>query len=489
MSGTSAQRFFDEAVRSLNRGDVARALSAATSGLLQFPQHPPLLTIAGVARLQAGQIELAEKLLLTAHKIAPDYADAIYNLGYLRERNGDSQGAITLYRNTLAIQPAHLPAMFNLGNALKTSGDLAGAEQCYREILDIGPHPQAFKNLGILALDDSRPTEAEEQFRAGLALTDDPDIEAYLGFSLLTQERFAEGWQYYEARLTAKPQQMLSTLADKPQWDFNGSGTVLVWTEEGIGDVVMFASVLSEMLDQCERILLVVDPRLHPLFARAFSSKLSLYGSYAEVPMAEVDAQVALASCMGRYRRASEQFTATNRGYLRADEHRSAALKSKLMGLAGDKPVVGVSWSSVNRETGFERSIALPQLVAALDAETHFLVNLQYGDIEADVSELGKQRAALYQEESVDVTRDLDGLAALVDACDMVVSADNSTVHIAGALGAKQIILLPRPSSWRWGAERETSLLYADTALLRQRRRGDWSCLSELPGLMATAFR
>lgn len=484
----TAQRFFEEAARSFNRGDVARALSVATSGLLRFPQHPPLLTIAGIAQLHRGQVEHAEKLLSTAHRIAPDYIDAIYNLGFIRECKGDLPGAISFYRTALSRHPTHLPTMFNLGNVLKACGDVAGAEGQYRKILDIGPHPQAFKNLGILALDDDRHIEAEEFLRSGLALADDPDLEAYLGFSLLAQERFAEGWQYYEARLKAKPPEMLPTLADKPSWDFKEAGTVLVWTEEGIGDVVMFASVLQNMLDSCKRILLVVDSRLHPLFSRSFSSKISLYGAYADVPIDEVDAQVALASCIGQYRKTRDQFAVTSNGYLRGDERRRAALQSKLTGLAGGKPIVGISWSSVNKETGSDRSIALSHLVAMLNPETYFLVNLQYGDIAADVDGLTERGASPYQEDSVDIFHDIDGLAALIEASNLVVSADNSTVHIAGALGAKQIILLPKPCSWRWGAERDTSLLYGKTTLLRQKNRGDWSCLSELPALMTQAL-
>ena len=295
----------------------------------------PVLTIAGVVQLQRGKLELAENLLSMANKLAPDYADAIYNLGFILERKGDLPGAISLYRDTLACQPKHLPAMFNLGNVLKARGDLVAAESCYRQILEVGPHPQALKNLGILALDDDRHIDAEEYFRAGLALAEDPDIEAYLGFTLLAQERFAEGWQYYEARLTAKSPKMLPALADKPLWDFKAAGKLLVWTEEGIGDVVMFASVLNHILDHCTRVLLVADPRLHALFSRSFSSNLSLYGAYSDVPIDVVDAQVALASCIGPYRKAGDQFSAFSGDYyLKADERRVAELKPKLAELA-----------------------------------------------------------------------------------------------------------------------------------------------------------
>ena len=484
MTAATAQRFFSEATRSLNRGDPAQALSIATTGLMKFPQHPPLLMVAGIAQLHRGRLDLAEGCLSMASKLAPKYADAIYNLGFVLERKGDLVGAMSRYQQTLAIEPKHLAAMFNLGNAFKASGDLASAEGCYRQILNVAPHPQALKNLGILNLDDDNHIEAETYFRAGLALSEDPDIASYLAFTLLAQERFAEGWQFYEARLKAKPKNILPALADKQLWDFDSAGTVLVWTEEGIGDVMMFASVLQDILDRCDRVVLAVDKRLHAMFSRSFPANLSLRSAYDDVLIDEIDAQVALASCIGRFRQTAHQFSETRNGYLKADERRVVRLKSKLTELSGGRPIVGISWSSVNEETGPDRSVGLAALVKALDPRDNFLVNLQYGDVAADIAGLGDQRALLHQEDTVDVTQDLDGLAALIKACDIVVSIDNSTVHLAGALGTDQIILLPKPCSWRWGIDRETSLLYAKTKLLRQQHRGDWSNMRHLPAML-----
>lgn len=488
MTTATAHRFFSEAAGSLNRGDVAEALAIATAGLLKFPQYPPLLVIAGVSQLQRGKLDLAEGCLSMAYKLAPNYADAAYNLGVLLESKGDLVGAISRYRETLTLQPQHLPAIFNLGNAFKARGDLASAEGCYRQVLDVGPHPEALKNLGILALEDENHIEAEKHFRAGLALSENPDIESYLGFTLLAQQRFAEGWQFYEARLKAKPKSILPALTDKQSWDFNPAGTVLVWTEEGIGDVVMFASVLRNILDRCERVILAVDERLHALFSRSFPANLSLRSNYGDISSNDIDAQVGLASCIGRFRKMADQFSEASHGYLKADERRVVHLKSKLNELARGKPVVGISWSSVNVETGMDRSLALRALVDVLDPRKHFLVNLQYGDITADIAELGEQAAFLHQEVTVDVTRDLDGLAALIKACDILVSIDNSTVHLAGALGAQQIILLPKPCSWRWGIDHDDSLLYAKTKLLRQQSRGDWSNMVHLPALLSEAI-
>ena len=75
----------------------------------------------------------------------------------------------------------------------------------------------------------------------------------------------------------------------------------------------------------------------------------------------------------------------------------------------------------------------------------------------------------------VDNFNDLDGLAALVDACDHIVSTDNLTVHIAGALGKKTTVLLPFSADWRWGVKREDSFWHSSLRLLRQENISDWS--------------
>ena len=61
------------------------------------------------------------------------------------------------------------------------------------------------------------------------------------------------------------------------------------------------------------------------------------------------------------------------------------------------------------------------------------------------------------------------------------------SVHFGGVLGKNQILLLPYYCDWRWGLERDTSLIYANTQLLRQPTAGDWAgVLAQLSTLLAT---
>ena len=78
------------------------------------------------------------------------------------------------------------------------------------------------------------------------------------------------------------------------------------------------------------------------------------------------------------------------------------------------------------------------------------------------------------QIDDIDVYNDLDGLAALISACDMVISIDNATVHLAGALGVETKVLLPFAPDDRWGIKQSDSYWYDSLTLYRQETHGDW---------------
>jgi len=75
---------------------------------------------------------------------------------------------------------------------------------------------------------------------------------------------------------------------------------------------------------------------------------------------------------------------------------------------------------------------------------------------------------------TVDQLTYIDRFAAQVAAMDMVISIDNSTAHLAGALGVPVWVLLPHLPEWRWMLDREDSPWYPTMRLFRQPRPGDW---------------
>src|SRR5690606_13631357 len=101
---------------------------------------------------------------------------------------------------------------------------------------------------------------------------------------------------------------------------------------------------------------------------------------------------------------------------------------------AGDTLVVGLSWKSIDT-TGRKRSLPLARLAGLLARPGVRLVDLQYGDTAAERAALEcAQGIALLHDDEVDPRADLAAFAEQVAGCDLVVSIDNTTVHVAGAL-------------------------------------------------------
>ena len=103
------------------------------------------------------------------------------------------------------------------------------------------------------------------------------------------------------------------------------------------------------------------------------------------------------------------------------------------------------------------------------------LVNLQYGDVDDEIKEFKEETGIdVVQCASVDNREDLDGLAALIEACDMVVSTSNVTIHLAGALAKETWVLLHYVSIYFWLTERRDSIWYPSLTLYRQPTLDDW---------------
>ena len=153
-------------------------------------------------------------------------------------------------------------------------------------------------------------------------------------------------------------------------------------------------------------------------------------------------------------------------------------LREKYAEMAKGAPVIGVAWKSVSL-IGLLRSIELAKLVDALP-ENALLVNLQYGDTKDDIKSALAHRPDLriISDDTVDQMQDLAGFAAQIAALDHVTTIDNTTAHMAGAIGHPSThVLIPTGAEcmWYWGDQPGADPWYGTLKLHRQEISGDWS--------------
>jgi tetratricopeptide (TPR) repeat protein len=438
------------------------------------------LKLAGASCLQKGKTKDAKQYFRQLSDAAPKDPDGPYNIGVLVEEERQFPKALTYYREALQRQSNHHGALLNSGRCLVNMGRHAEAAPFFERVIIEHSDKKALNNLGVIALHMNEPAKAQAYFEEVLQYH--PTFEDAL-FNLsgahLMQERFVEGWQYYETRFFKSPTLSARLEGLKPRWDFTPGVSLLVWAEQGVGDVVMFSGLLDDVIRDCRRVHLAVDPRLHPLYRRRFGDSLVLHQFDEPLELIDAEVQIPLASAMSRYRRSSSEFAASRQGYFSADTDLVQRLRAQIV--VDTKPLIGVSWHTTNRMTGMARNVPFASLLQHYRGQSVRLVNLQYGPIGAELKQARKAGVDFVSVDAIDTLNDIDGLCALISACDAVVTIDNSTAHFAGALGVPVSVLLPHYCDWRWGLHKRDSLFYASASLLRQTTPGDWdSVLAQL---------
>jgi hypothetical protein len=306
---------------------------------------------------------------------------------------------------------------------------------------------------------------------------------------LLATGHLAEGWQDYAWRLrwdmTVRRGQSRAVGQIAPEWDgSNLSGSLLVVPEQGLGDQIFYAGMLVDLEHKLPGSTVCLEPRLIPLMARSF--KQLHFVSPAQIDektcIAErhFAAQTHIGSLGQFFRRDASDMGRVQHGYLRADARQIAALKHRLhktLSTKHKKLVCGLSWHSKNDEFGRDKSLTLSSLLPMLSLPGMRFIDLQYGATADERAELlANHQLDLQKFEDIDNFNDIDTLAALISACDIVVTVSNTTAHLAAALGKPVIVMLPSSPSlfWYWHIDRNDSPWYPSAVLLRQTQPRDW---------------
>lgn len=474
MTGDAASAI-EAIVQYLRQGNAETASEVAEEALRKTPEHPGLVALHGISLFQLGNLSSAEARLQKALELGPATPAIYYHLGLLAEQKGAADIAANNYEKALSLDAGHYPALLNRGNCLFQQGLLSEAEKCFLAALAMSSDKRIHKNLGVIGIERNELHIAEHHFREALIAEPNwEEAQLNLSFCLLKQQRYREGWKLYEARLKADAQRRINT-PDLPAWDGRSGSKVLIWTEQGIGDAVMFLSLIPEIMARSECVGVFTDKRLHSILARSFGPDLALLDADDAIDVSEIyDAQASIESCPQFFRSSPEDFIGKKSGYMAVDSQLRERFRAQFESQSTRKLKLGLSWRTINAEVGSRRTIPFKSLLGVLPSNDCHLINLQYGDIDFEIELCRRYGFHMSHPEGVDFKKDLDAFAATVAACDYVVTIDNSTAHFSGAIGIPQTVLLPYVCDWRWGVA-ENAIWYDRCHLARQRQRGEWS--------------
>jgi tetratricopeptide (TPR) repeat protein len=496
----STQTALRKAAGHLQRGEYAAARQIALEVVQTQPQHFDALHMLGVIAGHSQQPTEAIALISKALALKPD-AQAYCNRAAARLVLQHHAKAIADCDQAIALKPGLAVAHCVRGHALAALKRHQEAFASYDRAVELNPeYAEAWHHRGHACLNLGLVQNAVASYDRALAIN--PDNQGGLAnqsMCYLLAGDFSRGWERYEARwkalevgFVAPPGSGKFMLTPenfgKPLWGGTPTrGTVLVWPEQGIGDQIIFASMLADLQPRVGKVVLALDERLHPLFARSFPGCEIITREASRRPN-NYDFQIPAGGLGKHFRRSINDCIQHRRAFLVPDKAHSARLRESID--PGNLRLCGLSWSSIHPEFGNDKSMALATLRPLLETPGFRFVDLQYGDTSAERAAL-KQKTGIdiVHLDDIDLSKDIDGLAALIDACDVIVTISNTTAHIAGALGKEVWLMLPLNAArfWYWQTEREDSLWYPHMHIVRQHSIGDWSDVIAQVGKALTA--
>jgi tetratricopeptide (TPR) repeat protein len=461
-------------------GDPQSGLEALDAAYgISAPSFASLMA-RGFAHLDIGRFDSAEKFLKKALERQPDDLDAMQLLTTSLVKQHKNDEAEKIYRVILERTPESLPNWVNLASALTNLCRYEAALVICERYIDQAPvlagsYGSALSYLGRL-------DEAQEQFNKIIKnQPNDPNIRMMRGAISLLHENFDMGWEDYSFRTLANHTQM--RVLPFPEWkgeDLNAK-SIIILAEQGLGDQVMFASCLPDLLAlRPARVLVEVVDRIAETLIRSFpecefiATKQDRAIDWVKA-CPNADYFVHMGDLPMHFRRHTSSFP-EHQAYLRSHPDKvirwHEAITAATQAEHG-KMRIGVSWrggTAITRAAARTLNVQdLSPLLASIDASW---VCLQYGEVGDDLAILDALgHRLLYWPESIS---DLDEFSALIGSLDLVISVCNTTVHYAGAMGKPVWVMSPMVPEWRYGLKRKHMLWYPSSTMFRQAQHGDW---------------
>jgi tetratricopeptide (TPR) repeat protein len=440
------------------------------------PKYAAAHNLVGLAQLQLGRTEFALNSFDRAIAANSNFAEAWFHRARILLTQARRAEAIESFDRSIALSPDHPLARFGRGTALMLEDRNAQALEDLGAAIALDPRlATAYANRGYLLNRLGRFDEAFADLARALELApQDDDVRYHAALVQLLHGRWREGWPNYDARLTARSLDSARTFVPPafPRWQgepLHGDLLVL-FTEQGRGDVIQFARFATELAKAGNRVAIATQPAYASTFASIASIERIITDTSELAAYAPLRWQM-LVSVPGALGITPETIPAAA-PYLGPDPQRSAAWRARLG--AGFK--IGISWQgspTFVHDKG--RSIPLAAFAPLAEVPDVRLISLQKRPGAEQIAAV-PFRARIEQVLDVSDTGDAAFLdtVALIDNLDLVVASDSMTAHLAGALGKPVFVALRQVPDWRWLLEREDCPWYPTMRLFRQATDGEW---------------
>lgn len=400
----------------------------------------------------------SEIYLQKAVELDPNNALGFNNLGVTLQAAKKYREALEAFFRAIAILPSET-SFSNLASLLMELGEYQKAKGAILKALEINPKSvAAYVNYGVLLKWTGEYEESAKAFMHAMEL--DPTnmpAKVNLGILLMLFGDYEQGLALYEAR--EKP----TIICDKPLWSgepLEGK-TILVYHEQGFGDTINFARLLTNEAFNGAKIIFSPQDALQNIFKNSTLPCITMDHDEIERQNPHFDYHSTLISLLHILGVNKDNIPA-NVAYIKDDAKKVEYFKGKLQ---KDKIKIGIVWQGNKRYVGdTKRSVSAASFALLKDERISF-VSLQK---EFEKEDLEQLRESLDIADFSSDIADFSDTSALIECLDMVITVDTSVAHLAATKNKPTWILLPLAPDWRWGLSSENTPWYGSARLFRQ---------------------
>jgi hypothetical protein len=337
-----------------------------------------------------------------------------------------------------------------MGVSLKDQGKLDEAVEAYDKAISLNPnHALAHNNIGNALKDQGKIEASIEAYNKSISLNPDyPETHKNLGLALLQTDRIKEGLEEYEWRWQTDKLLPLQRHFSKPLWDGKSNlkdKTIFIWCEQGIGDTMNWSSCLSRLTSRAKHVILECQQKLVPLLSRSFPNvEVKVQDRSLDADRDDFDLHLPMGSL---YKHFIDEIMENDKGdaYLVPDPARVKFWKKRLKSL-GKGPYIGVCWkSSVVSAYRSQHYPPISDWSPVLTTPDVTFINLQYTDYADDIVKVQDEfGVTIHHFDDLDQYNDIDDVAALCAALDMVVSTKVTPPMISAGVGTATMV-----ANWR----------------------------------------
>lgn len=442
-------------------------------------KDPEVWNYKAIALSKKGDFELAINNFERALNLGSIHKEKIFNNIIIsifnqngNQRNKDYSKAILYAKKVLEIDDQNISALSNLGLAYLYELKITEAIKLFEKILKINPHlPNTYTNLGLAYRFKSNYELSEINYKKSLKVKDDDRVREDLGWTQLSQLKFSEGWNNLLNYTFNFKDKFLSN-SPVPLWNPNfGFNHILIWGQYGLGEQILFSSIIPELSNKFKQITFMVEKRLVKLMRNSFPN-ITIIEKSTNIDLKIFDYHLPITS-LGLYFRKSLNDFKPQSQILRVNKINNQKRK---------KLKCAISWKSINPEIGSLKSLdfeSLKYLTSLLEKHNIDFYNIQYTNEDSDIEKLkNENNISIKMIENLDTLNDINELAEFINDCDFTINISNTNAHLSAALNKKSYLLLSKGAGTIWYWENDIdgkNIWYPSIHKIKQTEEGSWN--------------